>query len=209
MNIRAGLRGEIMASSPSGPARTLLDQRLTLLHELAHWLTPASRRRRGVAALSTTGAPSTLVAFGLYRRHGITDADALRLESGRYRSALRHAAALGVPGAAEALAEHRARLRARPRRRWTVLVAEHAVRLRREGRWHVCAHLRSARGRHHSRPGPPRPPAGAPRPGTGHRLDREVSRACDRSRCPGARGPAQRLRPGGRPHRPCAGRCGR
>jgi hypothetical protein len=114
-----------------------VDQRLTLLHELAHWTSPAPRRsRRGRA--EHHGRGFYVVAFDLYRRHGITDTDAIRLESGRYRSALRHGAALGVPGAAEALGAHRARLRARPRRRWTVLVAEHAVRLRRQGRWHVC-----------------------------------------------------------------------
>lgn len=114
-----------------------VDQRLTLLHELAHWTSPAPRRsRRGRA--EHHGRDFYVVAFDLYRRHGITDADAIRLESGRYRSALRHGAALGVPGAAEALGAHKARLRARPRRRWTVLVAEHAVRLRRQGRWHVC-----------------------------------------------------------------------
>jgi hypothetical protein len=115
-----------------------LDQRLTLLHELAHWVAPVSaRRRRG--RTQHHGAAFYAVAFDLYRRHGIPDADALRLESGRYRSSLRHAAALGVPGAAAALADHRARLRALPRRRWRVLVPEHVVRLRREGRWTVCA----------------------------------------------------------------------
>jgi hypothetical protein len=30
-------------------------------------------------------------------------------------------------------------VRARPRRRWRVLVPEHAVRLARDGRWHVCS----------------------------------------------------------------------
>jgi hypothetical protein len=79
------------------------------------------------------------IAFELYRRHGIPDADALRLESGRYRSALVHAAALGVPGATEALAGHREALRDRPRRRWRILVPEHAVTLRRDGRWSLCA----------------------------------------------------------------------
>jgi hypothetical protein len=115
-----------------------LDVRLTLLHELAHWLTPASRpdRRRRT---QHHGRAFYITAFELYRRHGITDADALRLEARRYRSALRHGAAIGVAGAAEALAEHRSRLRARPRRGWMVLVPEHPVRLRREGRWHVCA----------------------------------------------------------------------
>ena len=99
-------------------------------------------RRRGAAAAAErciTDAPSTPIAFELYRRHGLADADALRLESARYRSALGHAAALGVAGAAVALAEHRSRLRARPRRRWRVLVPEHAIRLERDGRWSVCA----------------------------------------------------------------------
>jgi hypothetical protein len=117
-----------------------LDQRLTLLHELAHWLGPPARRVRGRS--THHGRAFYLIAFGLYRRHGIPDADALRLESGRYRSALRHAVALGVPGAEAALADHRAALRARPRRRWRVLVPEHPVRLEREGRWSVCATCR-------------------------------------------------------------------
>ena len=114
-----------------------LDQRLTLLHELAHWLAPQVARRRGRS--THHGRAFYAIAFELYRRHGIPDADALRLESGRYRSALGHAAALGVPGAAEALAGHREALRDRPRRRWRILVPEHAVRLRRDGRWSVCA----------------------------------------------------------------------
>ncbi len=115
-----------------------LDQRLTLLHELAHWLSSSTRRGRRRRA-EHHGLAFYTVAFDLYRRHGIPDADALRLESGRYRSSLRHAAALRVPGASAALADHRARLRARPRRRWQVLVPEHSVRLRRDGRWSVCA----------------------------------------------------------------------
>ena len=114
-----------------------LDQRLTLLHELAHWLTPVAPRRRRRA--THHGRDFYAIAFGLYRRHGLSDADALRLESARYRSALRHAVALGIEGAEASLAEHRAALRARPRRRWRVLVPEHAVRLAREGRWSVCA----------------------------------------------------------------------
>lgn len=116
--------------------RDELDQRLTLLHELAHWLAPrALRRRRAVHH----GQAFYSIAFELYRRHGIPEADALRLESGRYPSSLRHARALGVPGAAAALAERRSTLRARPRRRWRVLVPEHSIRLAREGRWTVCA----------------------------------------------------------------------
>jgi hypothetical protein len=115
-----------------------LDQRLTLLHELAHWLSPSGPRRARRRAVHH-GRAFYEVAFELYRRHGIPDADALRLEAGRYRSALRHAVAIGVPGAAAALDAHRAALSDRPRRRWAVLVPEHSVRLRREGRWTVCA----------------------------------------------------------------------
>jgi hypothetical protein len=113
-----------------------LDQRLTLLHELAHWLAPTGRRRRRSVH---HGRAFYAVAFELYRRHGPDEADALRLESARYRSALGHAVALGVDGAAAALAEHRSALRARPRRRWRVLVPEHPIRLARDGRWSVCA----------------------------------------------------------------------
>jgi hypothetical protein len=117
-----------------------MDQRLTLLHELAHWLSPAPRRRRGRSVHH--GREFYSIAFDLYRRHGVPDADALRLESGRYRTSLGHAVALAVPGAAVALAEHRSSVRARPRRRWRVLVPEHAVRLERDGRWTVCATCR-------------------------------------------------------------------
>ncbi len=119
--------------------RDELDQRLTLLHELAHWLTRSAPRRRRVVH---HGRAFYDVAFELYRRHGIPDADALRLESGRYPSSLRHAAALGVPGAAAAARARRDALRIRPRRRWRVLVAEHPIRLAREGRWTVCATCR-------------------------------------------------------------------
>jgi hypothetical protein len=114
-----------------------LDQRLTLLHELAHWLTPVARRRRRTAH---HGRAFYATAFELYRRHGIPDADALRLEAARYPSSLRHAVALAVPGAAAALDERLLRLRSRRRlRRWRVAVPEHPVRLERDGRWHVCA----------------------------------------------------------------------
>jgi hypothetical protein len=113
-----------------------LDQRLTLLHELAHWLAAPSRRRRGRSVHH--GRAFYAVAFDLYRRHGIPDADALRLESARYRSSLRHAVALRIEGASEALAAHRATIATRPRRRWRVLVPEHPVSLTRDGRWSVC-----------------------------------------------------------------------
>ena len=117
-----------------------VDQRLTLLHELAHWLSPQTRRRRGRAIHH--GRDFYERAFDLYARHGIPSADALRLEGGRYRSALSHGVALGVPGADAALAALRSAIRARPRRRWRVLVPEHPIRLEREGRWAVCATCR-------------------------------------------------------------------
>jgi len=118
-----------------------IDQRLTLLHELAHWLTPmpagrSGRRRRRVPHHDLA---FYRIAFDLYRRHGLADADALRLESARYPSSLRHAVVLGIAGAREALIDRWATLRARPTRRWRVLVPEHAVRLARDGRWHVCS----------------------------------------------------------------------
>jgi hypothetical protein len=119
----------------------LLDQRLTLLHELAHWLVPMSARRgnRRRRRMSQHDLAFYRIAFDLYRRHGLADADALRLESARYPSSLRHAMTLGVAGARQALMERRGALRARPQRRWRVLVPEHPVRLARDGRWHVCS----------------------------------------------------------------------
>jgi hypothetical protein len=137
-----------------------LDQRLTLLHELAHWLGPAPRRRRG--RVLHHDARFYAFAFDLYRRHGIPDADILTLEGGRYPSALRHARAAGLPGADAAWLERRQALRERARRRAParVLVAEHTVRLVRDGRWTRCAvcgvrvvgpilaRLRRRRGRH-------------------------------------------------------------
>jgi hypothetical protein len=118
-----------------------LDQRLTLLHELAHWLAPASARGDGRRRRRTPHHDVTFyrIAFDLYRRHGLADADALRLESAHYPSSLRHAVALGIEGAGQALMDRRAALRARPARRWRVLVPEHPVRLARDGRWHVCS----------------------------------------------------------------------
>lgn len=117
-----------------------LDQRLTLLHELAHWLLaarPARRRRR---------APHHdrrfyEVAFGLYRSYGLTDADALSREASHYPSSLRHARSLGIAGADEAWRDHLLALRRRrlARAPMRVLVAEHRVQLVRDGRWTVCA----------------------------------------------------------------------
>ncbi len=118
-----------------------LDQRLTLLHELAHWVSPGPKRRLGGRA-AHHGREFYRTAFELYRRHGLEDADSLRLEAARYPSALGHAVALGIPGAVAARSERLAALRARPRRRWRVLVPEHPIRLGRDGRWHVCTTCR-------------------------------------------------------------------
>ncbi len=116
-----------------------VDQRLTLLHELAHWLAPVPRRRRG--RVQHHDARFYAIAFDLYRRHGILDAEVLLHEGGRYPSALRHARAAGMPGADEAWRERREALRARASLRapQRVLVAEHTVRLMRDGRWTRCA----------------------------------------------------------------------
>ena len=116
-----------------------LDQRLTLLHELAHWIAPSQRRRRGRVAHHD--AHFYAIAFDLYRRHGIPDVEALAREGGRYPSALRHARDLGIPGAHDAWRSRREALRERAGRRQParILVAEHAVRLVRDGRWTRCA----------------------------------------------------------------------
>jgi hypothetical protein len=117
-----------------------LDQRLTLLHELAHWLAPAPPRRRRSLARHHDAA-FYAIAFPLYRRHGVPDAAALAGESARYPSSLGHARMLGVPGADEAWRDRRATLRERARRRppMRVLVDAHTVRLVRDGRWTRCA----------------------------------------------------------------------
>jgi hypothetical protein len=130
--------GSVSVTAGDDPA----DQRLTLLHELAHWLAPAPPRgRRAAARMRHHDAAFYAVAFALYARHGIPVADALRGESARYPSALRHARALRLPGAEEAWAAHRARLRERAASRGPtrVLVGEHRVRLVRDGRWTRCS----------------------------------------------------------------------
>jgi hypothetical protein len=120
----------------------VLDQRLTLLHELGHWLAPRARTRRRGGRTTHHGRAFYAIAFGLYERHGIGPDEVLHLEGSRYPGALGHALALGVPGAEAWVARRRAALRARPRRSWRVLVPEHAVRLERDGRWTVCATCR-------------------------------------------------------------------
>jgi hypothetical protein len=119
--------------------RDPIDQRLTLLHELAHWLTPAPSRRRGRTRHHDAAFYTT--AFALYRRHGVPDAAGLAGEAARYPSSLAHARRLGVPGAEEAWRDRRTALRDRARRRppRRVLVPEHVVRLVRDGRWTRCA----------------------------------------------------------------------
>ena len=117
------------------------DQRLTLLHELAHWLTlPAGpKRARGRARHHDAGFYS--VAFALYRRHEIPDAVAVAGEAARYPSSLRHARRLGIAGAEEAWRLRRRQLRERARAAGPlrVIVAEHRVRLVRDGRWTRCS----------------------------------------------------------------------
>jgi hypothetical protein len=126
--------GSISVTAGTDP----LDQRLTLLHELAHWLAPVPRRRRG--RVQHHDARFYAIAFDLYRRHQIPDAEILAREGGRYPSALRHARALGVAGADAAWLSRRAVLRERALNRAPaqVLVAEHRVRLVRDGRWTRC-----------------------------------------------------------------------
>jgi hypothetical protein len=117
----------------------LTDQRLTLLHEMAHWLAPSARRRRGRVAHHDRAFYD--VAFALYRRHGVPDEFALTAESARYPSSLAHARRLGVGGAEQAWLERRVQIRERASRRprMQVLVDEHRVRLVRDGRWTRCA----------------------------------------------------------------------
>lgn len=113
-----------------------VDARQTLLHELAHWVTPSPpRRRRGARHHDR---PFYETAFALYARHAEGGLPALEREASRYPSALGHARALGIPGGEEAW---RARRAARPAAAapLRVLVPEHTVRLVRDGRWHVCA----------------------------------------------------------------------
>jgi hypothetical protein len=120
--------------------RDPMDARLTLLHELAHWLAPAARRRSRRRVAHHDRA-FYAIAFDLYRRHGVPDAFAVAAESGRYPSSLGHARRLGVPGAEEAWRDRRLQLRTRAasRQPMRVLIEEHRVRLVRDGRWTRCA----------------------------------------------------------------------
>lgn len=137
----SGVTRRAAGSISLSAGRDEMDQRLTLLHELAHWLGPAPARRRGRARTAHHDARFYATAFALYRRHGIPDAMALAGESARYPSSLRHARALRIPGAEDAWRRHRAGLRERARARGPlrVLVPEHRVRLVRDGRWTRCS----------------------------------------------------------------------
>lgn len=135
-----------------------LEARLTLLHELAHWIGPPSRRRR--PGRRHHDAPFWRRAFELYGANEVPGDVALQLEARRYPGVLSHAVAMAVPGAGEAYSAHRAALAGRPRLRWRVLVADHEIRLARDGRWTVCGVCGHrlvgrvlARLRRHRRPG--------------------------------------------------------
>ncbi len=136
-NLRAG---SIAVTAGTDPA----DARHTLLHELAHWLTPEAPTRRGGRRSRTVhhGTAFYATALALFARYGDGIEPALRREAGRYPSVLRHAAAAGIGEAALVAAERRrARMAHGPAARgaWRLLVPEHAVTLRRSGRWYVCA----------------------------------------------------------------------
>ena len=128
--------GVVAVTAGSDP----VDQRLTLLHELAHWLGPEPRRRRR-GRVAHHDASFYARAFGLYAAHGIEPVEAVAREGARHPGALRHARDLGLPGAAEAYLARRDLLqqRAASRRPPRVVVAEHRVRLVRDGRWTRCA----------------------------------------------------------------------
>jgi len=127
--------GQITVTAGSDP----IDQRLTLLHELAHWLAPRAPRRRRRTAHHDAAFYD--VAFSLYEAHGIPAGEALAREGGRYPSSLAHARRLGVAGADAAWRTRRAALaeRASRRRPMRILVPEHVVRLVRDGRWTRCS----------------------------------------------------------------------
>ncbi len=80
---------------------------------------------------------STCAPFPCIAHTGSPMPKALAREGSRYPSSLRHAIVVGVPGASAALAVRRALLRD-GRKPWRVVVAEHRVRLGREGRWTIC-----------------------------------------------------------------------
>jgi hypothetical protein len=137
-----GLTNRRLGSIAVTAGHDAADARHTLLHELAHWLTPEIRRRGGGEPVHH-GAAYYGIAIPLYRRHQPDLLDALRREAAHYPSVLRHAAGMRLPEAATLVAERRElRLHRYPlagRAVWRILVPEHPVRLARDGRWYVCA----------------------------------------------------------------------
>ncbi len=132
--------GSIAVTAGTDPA----DARHTLLHELAHWLTPDTPARRAGrrSRIVHHGAAFYATALSLFARHADGIGLALRREASRYPSVLRHAAAAGIDEAAVMAAERRAARagrRSAGRATWRLLVPEHAVALVRSGRWYVCA----------------------------------------------------------------------
>ena len=103
-----------------------IDQRLTLLHELAHWLAPVPR---------VAGAAASAHHDASLLRHRLCPLPTpwrarcrgARPGAARYPSSLAHARRLGVPGAEEAWRDRRSRCVERARRRapMRVLVPEH------------------------------------------------------------------------------------
>ncbi len=140
----SGLANRRLGSIAVTAGRDPGDARHTLLHELAHWLTPDPPRRamRGRRRSEHHGAAFYATALALYARHADGLVASLRREAARYPSVLRHAAAAGIAEAgviAEERRAARAAARAGTGRTWRLLVPEHAVTLVREGRWYVCA----------------------------------------------------------------------
>ena len=90
--------GSIAVTAGTDPA----DARHTLLHELAHWLTPdiAARAAAGVRRTVHHGAAFYATALPSSRGTPMGIEPALRREAGRYPSVLRHAAAAGIGEAA-------------------------------------------------------------------------------------------------------------
>jgi len=134
-----GLTNPQLRSIAVTAGRDEADARHTLLHELAHWITPEVRRRRHGEALHH-GAAFYRTAIPLYQRHEPDLTAALRREAGHYPSVLRHAAAMGID--VEQLRQERRERRtamSSGRGRWRVLVPEHPVVLVRDGRWYACA----------------------------------------------------------------------
>lgn len=99
----AGLRGVFEPLIVIRAGRSRQDQKLVLLHELAHHLAPAGAHH---------GEAFWQVAFGLYKRHRMS-AFALARELPYRAAASKVALAMGIPRAEEAVAKFRPRARKR------------------------------------------------------------------------------------------------